>query len=612
MNNFIDELRRRNVFRVAGVYAVAGWVLAQISTTLEEALGLPAWFDATIVAVLLLGLPIALILAWAFELTPDGVLRTEDVPLDDSVTRQTGRKLDYVIIGGLAILGVVLLWQELREQDAVPGLATAYTQAVAAEPHQQAIDKNTIAVLPFDDLSPEGDQEYFSDGIAEEILNVLVRVNGLRVSSRTSSFQFKNRNLGIPEIAAELKVRHVVEGSVRKAGGTIRITAQLIDAADDKHIWSETFDRPLSAENIFVIQDEIANAIVVALSESLGLTSDTGVKVTAMTDDLGAYELFLRARSLFNARLRLDEVEILIGRIVELDPEFAKAWEIRAALPALLNEYGYTDTSFDEVIRQTTEYADRALELDPTRATAIAAKAMVRSTAVEMLLAQYDYAEILAEFDRALAIEPGNTSALNWRGNSHHFVGNLDAALRDHKTCVDLDPYYVPCVENWLAGLMLQGRDAESLLAYKDALNQGLVKLEYAPFPALARLGEELAFKSAMNHPGLLLGWRQHDELYNAYRDLSGDHSALAESVLNFGDSLVEIDPSVIRSIALPLGAHDLLPVAYFLWDESSKYYRRSPQFKAYIKESGVLDYWQQQGFPRQCRATGADDFECD
>jgi len=605
VNNFIDELRRRNVFRVAGVYAVIGWVLAQISTTLEEALGLPVWFDAVIVAVLLLGLPIALVLAWAFELTPEGVLRTEAVPVDESITAHTGRKLDYAIIGGLALLGVVMVWQGVREP--APERAAVESQSAG----QSAVE-NSIAVLPFDDLSPEGDQEYFSDGIAEEILNVLVGVEGLKVSSRTSSFQFKDRGLGIPEIAAELKVRHVVEGSVRKAGNTIRVTAQLIDAEDDKHLWSNTFDRPLSAENIFVIQDEIASSIVAALGESMGLSPDTDVKVTALTDNLGAYELFLKARTFFQARQKLDEVETLTAKVVELDPGFAKAWEIRAALPQLLNDYGYREIPVDEIIRLTTEFANRALELDPTRATAIAAMAMVRNNATLTLWHTYDLHEVIADFNRALEIEPGNASALTWRGSAYLFIGDLDAALRDYNTCIDFHPYYVPCVENHFMILMSQGRDEEAIEAYRQALNQGLVKTEYAPIQALARLGEELAFKSVTNHPGILLGWGQHDELYDAFRNLGADHSALAESILNFDAALQEIDPYVANGIVIPLGAYDVIPVHYYMWGESHKHYRRSPQFKAYMKAAGVLDYWHKYGFPRQCRPVGSKDFECD
>ena len=207
MSSLFAELKRRNVIRVAGVYAVVGWVLAQIATTLEEALGLPAWFDAVIVALLLLGLPIALVLAWAFELTPDGVVRTEDVPEGASITPDTGRKLDYTIVAGLVVLGAMIVWQQLSTEPQVTAVNTDTPEPAAVADIANAA---SIAVLPFADLSPAGDQEYFSDGISEEILNVLVRVDGLDIVSRTSSLQFKGREVGNPQLAGQLKVSHIV------------------------------------------------------------------------------------------------------------------------------------------------------------------------------------------------------------------------------------------------------------------------------------------------------------------------------------------------------------------------------------------------------------------
>jgi len=369
MDNFFGEMKRRNVFRVAGVYAVVGWVLAQIATTLEETMSLPVWFDGLIVALLLIGFPIAIVFAWAFELTPQGVVRTEDVPEGESITGDTGHKLDYAIVAGLVLLAAMIVWQQ---SDTPIELAEEVPVLAEDEPAAAEVDAASIAVLPFADLSPGGDQEYFSDGISEEILNVLVGVNGLDVTSRTSSFQFKGRGLGIPEIAAELKVRHVLEGSVRKSGETIRVTAQLIDSTDDKHLWSNTFDRPLTTENIFEIQDEIAKAIVTALSETLGVGELEPIEVAATTRNLDAYELYLQARPMFHARERLDVADALLERAVMQDPEFAEAWEIRAALQTLAVEYGFVDTPIEVAEERGAEFAKRALDLEPRSATALA------------------------------------------------------------------------------------------------------------------------------------------------------------------------------------------------------------------------------------------------
>lgn len=270
MDNLFSELKRRNIFRVAGVYAVIGWLLAQMASVLENAMNMPAWFDTMVVSCLLLGFPIAMILTWAFEMTPEGVKRTESANADEETSPKTGRGLDYLLIGGLALVGVLIIGGQFRSSapanpDAAPSLAQS-----------NKIDGQSIAVLPFEDFSPDKDQAYFADGIAEELLNVLAQVDGLRVASRTSAFTFKARESSISEIATALNVGHILEGSVRKSGETLRITAQLIDTNTDEHLWSETYDRPLTAENIFEIQDEISQAIVLELNGRLDLLPDTG------------------------------------------------------------------------------------------------------------------------------------------------------------------------------------------------------------------------------------------------------------------------------------------------------------------------------------------------
>ena len=234
------ELKRRNVIRVAGVYIVSGWILVQVATALEESIGLPEWFDGLIVALLLIGLPVAIIFAWAFEMTPEGVVRTEAVPEGESITPETGRKLDVTLAIAIVALVIVIIWQSSTAPE------PAAIEPVAKESAEPDVPSDaSVAVLPFADMSPDGDQEYFSDGLSEEILNLLVRADAIDVVSRTSAFQFKNTTLGIPEIAAELNVRHVVEGSVRKSGQTVRVTAQLIDAVTERHLWSDTYDLSL-------------------------------------------------------------------------------------------------------------------------------------------------------------------------------------------------------------------------------------------------------------------------------------------------------------------------------------------------------------------------------
>ena len=256
MQKFLSELQRRKVLRVASGYVVAAWVILQVALSLQTAMSLPAAFGAFILGLLIVGFPIAVTVSWFFEFTPDGIKRT--VPSGE-VARFKPQTTDFALAAAL-----VLVLAAVVVQLTTPPAAVTTATAPKTEPAVSAV---SIAVLPFADLSPAKDQEYFSQGIAEEILNVLANVSGLEVASRTSSFQFKGQEkIGVPLIAQQLRVRHILEGSVRKAGDTIRITAQLIDAKTYKHLWSQTFDRAMTTENIFAIQDEITKAIVSQLS----------------------------------------------------------------------------------------------------------------------------------------------------------------------------------------------------------------------------------------------------------------------------------------------------------------------------------------------------------
>jgi TolB-like protein len=276
MNNFFKELRRRNVVRVAGVYAVAGWVLVQIATTLEDSMNLPAWFDGVVVALLIVGLPIALIFAWAFELTPDGVVRTEDVPEGQSVTVETGRKLDYAIIAGIVILGIVIVMTK-SDQDATEEGATEVAEAiqqqsagVSPETLPDAPLEKSIAVLPFENRSPNADDAFFAAGVHDDLLTHLSKISDMHVISRTSVMGFAGSDRKLPDIGRELGVATVMEGAVQRAGNRVRINVQLIDVNTDTHVWAEIYDRELTADNIFDIQSEITKAIASALNARCG------------------------------------------------------------------------------------------------------------------------------------------------------------------------------------------------------------------------------------------------------------------------------------------------------------------------------------------------------
>ncbi|HSD68563.1 MAG TPA: hypothetical protein VLB07_03370 [Woeseiaceae bacterium] len=607
MNGLFAELQRRNVFRVAGVYAVAGWLLTQVAATLEGAVGLPGWFDGMVVSLLLIGFPIAVILAWAFELTPEGVKRTRDLGEGESIAPRTGKTLDYAILAGLALVVIVVVADWLTPKQAQT--VAASDAGISAAPPDAS-----IAVLPFADLSPAGDQEYFADGISEEILNVLAKIDGLKVASRTSSFAFRDQgDISAPAIAKELSVRHLLEGSVRKAGATLRITGQLIDAEGDRHLWSETYDRPLTAENVFAIQDEIAGAIVAALGEVIG-TAPVRARTEAATTDLSAYDLYLEARALYQERTQIDRAEALLAQAVERDPEFADAWALRAAAASLylFFEYVKTDLSREALEQRVDEYAARARALDPANALAIAAPANYRMNATLGLTRAYDLGEVVADLEKAVVLDPRDSSVRNWLGITYLAVGEREKALETFTACTEFDPLFGPCAENLYDSLVTLERYDEAWTVFQRVLSRGMKVGGWVSFSLLAHFEEKMAFMIAADHDQWLPGWRRQDEIYEAFRNPGADHSELVAAVTDFVRGNPQVNVDTVGILLIPIGGFDYRPYATTLWAPDHARYRRSPQFYDYVVKSGIYDYWRRHGFPRQCKPVGDDRFECE
>ena len=413
MGQLFEELKRRNVVRVGVAYLVIGWVLIEVSDTIAPMMSLPEWAPSLILYVLILGLPVALFLSWAYELTPQGVKKTAEVDADDSITPSTGRKLDFLIIGALVVALGYFIWERQSLES-------------EAESPQTATSETSIAVLPFVSLSSDPEQEYFSDGVTEEILNRLAQTGDFRVISRSSSFTFKGRNVSIPEVAAALKVSHVLEGSVRRAGNRVRITAQLIEVGKDAHLWSQTFDRQLT--DIFALEDEIAGAIAAALRVKLGLAPEP-----AALNDMGDYDLLLKAKALIGTRDA---------------PEIAEAMKILEELASRLPDYGevqaqlafaYLVASNNNVLEAITgreagyAMADRALTLEPRNVTALVVKASVHMYAFE-----FEESERL--FLRALAISPNSGRAHNWYGDLLVILARRQEGVDMEQRAVELDP----------------------------------------------------------------------------------------------------------------------------------------------------------------------------
>ena len=427
MRDLYSELKRRNVVRVGAAYLVMGWVIMQIVDVLAQTLVLPDWFAKTVLVLLLVGMPLALFFSWAFELTPQGVKKTAEVDADTSITPSTGRKLDRMIIAALVIAVAFLVYDRVSTPPPVeeaPPLAEA-------GPAAEAKAVKTIAVLPFVDMSPEKNQEYFADGISEELLNVLVRVEGLRVSSRTSSFSFKGKGTPIPEIAAALKVDHILEGSVRSQGNRVRITAQLIDVKTDSHLWSQTFDREL--DDIFAIQDEISQAIVAALK--MTLIGEGGPLVETSTRDMEAYNLYLRGLHQMARRTpeSLKAAIELLDQAIVLDPQFADAYTTLGRVYYVVPFYTL-EISFREAAEKGREATKRAIALAPDDPKALATSAITKSTF------GWDFEGAARDFEKAFALSPNDPEIVNFYGDFLRDVMDLDRALEIEGRAVDLDP----------------------------------------------------------------------------------------------------------------------------------------------------------------------------
>jgi len=442
------ELRRRNVFRVGAAYVVVGWLLLQVADVLLDNFGAPDWAFKSFAALLVLGLPLALFFAWAFELTPEGVKRTEDVAQSESVTPHTGKRIDRLIVLGLlaviSILVVERVWFAGSGRDSAAD-STADSSAVAAPGQTDgerrpdtlpAAEKESIAVLPFANMSADPEQEFFADGITEDILTRLAAVGELRVISRTSIMRYKGSDKSLPEIAAELGVSHVLEGSVRRAGNQVRITGQLIRAADDAHLWAESFDRELA--DIFAVQTEIAGHIVEALA--LQLTEGERERLAQRgTDNAVAYEHYLLGRAQLNQSASnvaeyvasLGQAEARFRAALEQDPDYADAWAglAQTSLARLWAEPEQADANYEAAV----DAARRAIRLAPDSATGY------------VVLGRAYQARGLGEaaagqFQLAAEVEPESVDVLSAQAGIRRSEGRMADAVRLLRRAVRIEP----------------------------------------------------------------------------------------------------------------------------------------------------------------------------
>jgi len=403
------ELKRRRVIRVVVLYAIGGWIVIEVASTVLPNLNLPEW-SVTLVTVLVgLGFLLAVSLAWAFDLGPDGVHRTPPRRAEDPAPAPE------------------------PPASAAPAAPPAPEPIAAAKPSDA---RKSIAVLPFVNMSGDAENEYFSDGIAEEILNLLVKLPQLRVASRTSSFIFKGKSVGIPEVAAKLGVSTVLEGSVRRAGERVRITAQLIDADTDSHLWSETYDREL--KDVFQIEDDIAKSIVDALQMTLTPKERRAIQVVS-TSDAKAYDFYLRGRSYMYTMTKRDyEFAIrMFSQAIELDEKYALAYA--GIADAYSHLYRYAEATRENV-KRAVEASEQAVQLDPDSAEARA------SHGLAMFISE-DYLAAEREFSRAIELNPNLWEPYYYFALALSSQGKYERAIEMYKKAIEVNPadYQAPC-----------------------------------------------------------------------------------------------------------------------------------------------------------------------
>jgi TolB-like protein/Flp pilus assembly protein TadD len=610
--SFLAELKRRNVLRAGAFYAASAWLLVQVATQVFPFFHIAEWVVRWIVVAAAIGFPFAMMFSWFYEWTPQGIQRESEISPNESVTRQTDKKLDRWIIAILGMAVVLLLANQfvLHRDDSKPVVT-----ASAATP----IPGKSIAVLPFTDLSSKHDQESFSDGMAEEILNALARIKNLKVVGRASSFHYKGKDVGLEKIGADLGVAHILEGSVRNQGDQLRITTTLLQTSDGVQEWSNTYDGKLA--DVFSLQESCAHDIAAQLDVVLGENGQQRL-VDKTTDNAEAYALFIEAQTLVNARVgdNLPRAIAKLEKVTTLDPKFARAWAKLAVAHAVLPQYVESDWTANLTIAESN--AQRAIALDADNAEAYAALGYVA-------FSRRRYVDMVAPAARAVALGPEDLTANYWAANELAATGRSTEAeaiidrvlIRDPANALAL---YYKSMLRWLAG----DTPAASTMAKRcEALGlpTGGLTLSYiaAAKGDYERGAPHYAYARAILALGTKFTPAQLETIYRgAYMGEAERAAALQVIATRPNDQYVSgmllMLGETERSFAEFEHSATGLSDAYlnFLWypDPWSRKARQSPAFQGFAKRIGLVDYWKKNRWPDQCSATpenGPDAFSC-
>ena len=632
--SLFEELKRRNVFRVGIAYAISAWVLLQVVDLVLENVAAPQWVMQIFMLAMAIGFPIALIFAWAFEMTPDGVKLEKDVDRSQSITKKTAQRMNRNIIIALVIAVVLLLVDKFTPDmsEKAPGsISTEVVQiderSMQGELDLAPVSEKSIAVLPFVDMSPQSDQAYFADGISEEILNVLVKTHSLKVAGRTSSFQFRDRSEDLRVIGEQLGVEHILEGSIRKSNNRVRITAQLVKASDGFHLWSETYDRDLT--DIFAIQDEIARAITDALAIELELEEGENSLATVSTGNMEAYDRYLEARGLIARRLDFPRAIGLLNEATELDPDFAAGWAANAQAHSLSIYYDLVDR--DEYKDIAESMAKRALEIDPDLSAAY-------SVLGDVYRDRYEWSKARENYLRALALNPDDVEANEQYAQMLWRMSYMDEALKYSSRATELDPLSwvnltVHAALRYATGdragglediqrtLKIGGRNSWFPLRHAISISISNGDIEQAiEFMKMMANSEEVKVlfphtKSELDQIIPLLNSRE-DTLAFLTETLNKPDSQGTDSkwttdlfwAAYYGD--YDLADAILEKGTLYDESLGLLDSTWFNYPIINPL-RNTGAYKRLIIRVKLDTFWRENGFPINCRPIGEDDFAC-
>ena len=619
-NSFLAELKRRNVVKVGVGYVVAAWLLIQMITTVLPTFDAPGWIVRTITFLLILGLPFVLVFAWAFEITPDGLKRTRDVAPEASITSQTSQRLNYLIVGLLVVAVALVSVDMFRGGSAAPSIPQAASASSAPQPSASAVPSptraanvsqvlpNSVAVIPLSNLSPRQEDAYFAAGIHDEILNQLVKLKNLSVIARTSVMQYAGTTKTSQEIGRELGVKNILEGSVRYADGRVLVTAQLIDAATNVSLWSESYERELS--NIFAIQADIAMNVANAMRAEFTPAEQQRVE-SPPTKSLAAYEQYLIATAR-QTKLgpngpgsALEAVDAALA----IDPKFVKALILKSNIHAFLSQTA-KGTAYTEHIEQAAAAALRAAELEPGTPETQALLVSVHSRRAEWAAAE----------DALRNIDPASAAAASTYLHSFA-VGRLERARDASAAALQTDPFGQTTRAFYMLGFAMLGDTERAEQEYKrgvgafgdpwylgtwfltmERARPGRVLTAGDVPPGIGKASAQNSMPQFLQSPQAGLAW---------LRDFAQDQSlgidqlsVIALWSAYFGGPDLSLD-SIER--ATRRNAQN----AFLLWLPAMHDVRQLPRFKTFVTDVGLVDYWRKYGWPTLCKPVGASDFAC-